>query len=207
MLSKQNEVNHLIFQPEFPVYLYPIYLSSWGGRSWVGDHIFKGMGMGFNKKPWVSAIGHFRVLPGLCIKTRLGAQLFLWKWVLFAWEWKIISISKVEHLTSFWYRGPGELGIGLLPRSPPSTMHKKLSRRHKVDVFQSQTWNSCARSWQFALPFTAWVRNRRWRVMLLIGWSKFPAQARPIRSTTQIWIVTRHQYGISSLVPFAKCRL
>ena len=110
MLSKQNEVNHLIFQPEFPVYLYPICLSSWGGRSWVGDHIFKGMGMGFNKKPRVSAIGHFRVLPGLCIKTRLGAQLFLWKWVLFAWEWKIISISKVEHLTSFWYRGPGELG-------------------------------------------------------------------------------------------------
>ena len=26
------------------------------GRSWVGDHIFKGMGMGFNKKSWVSAI-------------------------------------------------------------------------------------------------------------------------------------------------------
>ena len=42
--------------------------------------------------------------------------------------------------------------------------------------------------------------------------------ARPIRSTTQIWVVTRHQYGISALVsqtPFgsetsgsiAKCRL
>ena len=25
--------------------------------------------------------------------------------------------------------------------------------------------------------------------------------ARPIRSTTHIWIVTRHQYGISALVP------
>ena len=25
--------------------------------------------------------------------------------------------------------------------------------------------------------------------------------ARPIRSTTQIWVVTRHQYGISALVP------
>ena len=42
--------------------------------------------------------------------------------------------------------------------------------------------------------------------------------ARPIRSTTQIWVVTRHQYGISALVPqtsfggktnggVAKCRL
>ena len=26
-----------------------------------------------------NAIGHFRVPPGLCIKTRLGAQPFLWK--------------------------------------------------------------------------------------------------------------------------------
>ena len=44
---------------------------------------------------------------------RPSAQPFLWKWVLFAWEWKIISISKAEHLTSFWYRGPGELRNGL----------------------------------------------------------------------------------------------
>ena len=36
------------------------------------------------------------------------------KMVLFAWEWKIISISKAEHLTSFWYKGPGELGNGRL---------------------------------------------------------------------------------------------
>ena len=38
---------------------------------------------------------------------RLGAQPFLWKWVLFAWEWKMISISKAEHLPSFWNRGRG----------------------------------------------------------------------------------------------------
>ena len=31
----------------------------------------------------------------------LGAEPFLWKWVLFAWEWKMISISKAEHLPSF----------------------------------------------------------------------------------------------------------
>ena len=48
---------------------------------------------------------------------RPSAQPFLWKWVLFAWEWKIFSISKAEHLTSFRYRGPGELGIGLLVNS------------------------------------------------------------------------------------------
>ena len=44
---------------------------------------------------------------------RPSAQPFLWKWVLFAWEWKINSLSKVEHLNSFWYRDPRELGNGL----------------------------------------------------------------------------------------------
>ena len=57
-----------------------------------------------------SAIGHLRVPKTLTFKVRLSAQHFSWKWVLFAWERKIISISKAEHLTSFWYRGPGELG-------------------------------------------------------------------------------------------------
>ena len=59
-------------------------------------------------------IDHFRVPKALTFKMRLGAQLFLWKWVLFAWEWKMISISKAEHLPSFWNRGPGQLGNGLL---------------------------------------------------------------------------------------------
>ena len=53
------------------------------------------------------SIGHFRVLKILTFKMRPSAQPFIWKWVLFAWEWKITSISKAEHLTSFWYRGPG----------------------------------------------------------------------------------------------------
>ena len=39
-------------------------------------------------------IGHFRVPKTLTFKMRLGAQSFFWKWVLFAWEWKMISISK-----------------------------------------------------------------------------------------------------------------
>jgi len=50
-------------------------------------------------------IGHFRVPKTLTFKMRLGAQPFLCKWVLFAWEWKMISISKAEHLPSFWNRG------------------------------------------------------------------------------------------------------
>ena len=50
---------------------------------------------------------------------RLGAQPFSCKWVLFAWEWKMVSISKAEHLPSFWKRGSGELGNGLLFDSRP----------------------------------------------------------------------------------------
>ena len=56
--------------------------------------------------------GDFRVPKTLTYKIRLGAQPFLWKWVLFAWEWKMTSISKAEHLPSFWNRGPWELGNG-----------------------------------------------------------------------------------------------
>ena len=61
-------------------------------------------------------IGHFRVPKTLTFKMRLGAQSFWWKGVLFAWEWKMISQSKAEHLPSFWNRGPGELGNGLFER-------------------------------------------------------------------------------------------
>ena len=59
-------------------------------------------------------ISHFPVPKTLTFKRRLDAQPFLWKWVLFAWEWKKISISKAEHVPSFWNRGLGERGTGLL---------------------------------------------------------------------------------------------
>ena len=42
---------------------------------------------------------HFQLRP--------STQHLLWKWVLFAWKWKLMSISKAKHLTSFRYRGPG----------------------------------------------------------------------------------------------------
>ena len=58
-------------------------------------------------------IGHFRVPPGLCIKTRLGAQHLIWKWFFILMQINLISTRNVEHLTLFWYRGPGELRNGL----------------------------------------------------------------------------------------------
>ena len=49
---------------------------------------------------WVIAlIRHFRVPPDLCIKTRLSAQLLIWKWFFIAMQ--VILIFTNVHLTSF----------------------------------------------------------------------------------------------------------
>ena len=69
------------------------------------------------------------------------------------------------------------------------------------------------------IPYRWRVTTQIW-VVLLIGWNKFPTRRdqSELRSTTQIWVVTRHQYGISALVSqmsfvgqtsgsVAKCRL
>ena len=67
-------------------------------------------------------------VPGLCTwphfeSEGFGPKLSLSKWGQvynlsceneFDLQWKVISISKAEHLTSFWYRGLGELGSGLM---------------------------------------------------------------------------------------------
>ena len=37
-------------------------------------------------------IGHFQVPVNLIMKARLGAKHFIWKLVLFAYEWKLIFI-------------------------------------------------------------------------------------------------------------------
>ena len=59
-------------------------------------------------------IGHFRVPPGLCFKTRLSAQPLIWKWFFILMQIKLLSTRKVVHLASFWKWGFLELGSGLL---------------------------------------------------------------------------------------------
>ena len=50
----------------------------------------------------------------LTFKTRLSAKPFMWKLVLFAWEyWIILFISTALHLASLWNRGLDQLGNGL----------------------------------------------------------------------------------------------
>ena len=51
------------------------------------------------------AIGHFRVPPGLCIKTRLSAQPLIWKSFFILRQIKLILTRKVVYLASFWKWG------------------------------------------------------------------------------------------------------
>ena len=50
-------------------------------------------------------IGHFRVSPGLCFKTRVGAQPLIWKSLFILMQIKLIFTRKVAHLASFWKWG------------------------------------------------------------------------------------------------------
>ena len=55
--------------------------------------------------------------------------------------------------------------------------------------------------WGTSVEIPCWwrVTNHIW-IVLLIGWSKISLATRLIRSTTRIWVVTSHQYGISAAV-------
>ena len=46
-------------------------------------------------------MGHFRVPPGLCFKTRVGAQPLIWKSFFILMQIKLILTRKVVHLASF----------------------------------------------------------------------------------------------------------
>ena len=57
--------------------------------------------------------GHFRVPPGLCFKTRVGAQPLIRKSFFILMNLKLIFTRKGLHLTSFWKWGFLEHGSGL----------------------------------------------------------------------------------------------
>ena len=101
----------------------------------------------------------------------------------------------------------------------------------RITISKYHSWYLCQISLQIMLlPIQIrLLRNERRNSILMTrhypdldsasDWLKqISHEARPIRSTTQIWVVTRHQYGISALVSqtsfggenvvgVAKCRL
>ena len=81
------------------------------GTVWPGSYKMEGL----------VSIGHFQVSPGLCFKTRVGAQPLIWKSFFILMQIKLIFTRKVVHLASFWKWGLLELGSGLfLKDNPPS---------------------------------------------------------------------------------------
>ena len=51
--------------------------------------------LSMHTQPQVTWIGHFWVVVNLIMKARLSAKLFIWKLVLFAYEWKQFSQYKL----------------------------------------------------------------------------------------------------------------
>ena len=101
---------------------------------------------------------------------RLGAQPFLWKWVLFTWEWKMISISKAEHLSSFWNRGLGELGNGLLESEKTISLMSKTATLYVHHAFLHILCRHCTTTtWRCLISrFMEDVDKRQW---FFLSWS------------------------------------
>ena len=72
---------------------------------------------------------------------RLGAQPFSWKWVLFEWEWKMISISKAG----------GWVSLGKNLEFKSSEMTKNVSIIHKVE-----------RSFIYFVHYSLWKSYSYW---------------------------------------------
>ena len=109
-----------------------------------------------------SWIGHFWVPKSLTFKMRPSAQPFLWKWVLFAWELKIISTSKAEHSTSFWYRGPGELrnALFLINWTEEMQEYAKYVCSEVKEIIRDTLYNE------------SWLVNLEWSIDQLLAWQE-----------------------------------
>ena len=77
---------------------------------------------------------------------------------------------------------------------------KKECHAEDQEMHLNKTNNSLRKRWTFSDATTGFPT--KWRLRnLKFDWSRRVGNLpQPIRSTTQIWVVTRHQYGISVLV-------
>ena len=67
--------------------------------------------------------------PGLCIKTRLSAQLLIWKWYFILMQIKPMFTRKVLHLASFWRWG--FLESVLADSLPPAKNKQPINQTNK----------------------------------------------------------------------------
>ena len=87
------------------------------------------------------SIGHFRVPPGLYIKT--SAQPLIWKWVFILTQIKLISTRKVVHLASFWKWGFLEVGSGLLSAETSASANNWSARHRQITIVCSTSSKNC----------------------------------------------------------------
>ena len=101
------------------------------------------------------------------------------------------------------------------PLQQLTLLQGKSQHRKQLSAFKSIFNNRKRKQQRFPDPFQVLSWNCIWGTifrnstlvmchypnLLPTGWSKFPFShvAQPIRSTTQIWVVTHHQYGIYPL--------
>ena len=102
----------------------------------------------------VISIRHFRVRPGLCIKTRLSAQPLIWKWFFILMQIKLISTRKVEHLASFWKWGFWNSEVAYYITIFFKNVHKTV-----LIVSHSSTENKPPIFNAYSLIFKSWVSS------------------------------------------------
>ena len=100
------------------------------------------------------SIGHFRVPKNLAFKTRLRAKPLLWKWVLFASQFKKTFISMASHFESELFE----------TRKWPITIDSQ------AQVIQVLKYCTQWETFQFALPawnlFTQENESRAWSQLI-----------------------------------------
>ena len=92
-----------------------------GAYNWTKKGVSKSYNQWQNELRHLALKGLFELLffftwssPGLCFKTRVGAQPLIWKSFFILMQIELIFTRKVVHLASFWKWGFLELGSGLL---------------------------------------------------------------------------------------------
>ena len=84
------------------------------------------------------SIGRFRVPKILTFKMKLGAQPFLWKWVLFTREWKMIPYQRLSTYPRFETEAQGNSEMAycwVVTCFHPPNSHFPLSGSHKTFHF------------------------------------------------------------------------
>ena len=95
--------------------------------------------------------------PGLCFKTRVGAQPLIWKSFFILMQIKLIFTRKFVHLASFWKWGFLELGSGLFTNFTLPIIHCFTLKNFAEALFSISLRTT-------AVPWRNWKQNLFWKI-------------------------------------------